>query len=102
VYCELFVGQADTSPFSVNVYEYPGGIDWVARRLNVTPTGSHRWLVFDLETQSGQSFTKDKQYEFRFTRSGSDSINYYYQTGYAYEYGYLRVGGTDCGRRQAA
>jgi len=28
VYCELFVGQADTSPFSVNVYEYPGGIDW--------------------------------------------------------------------------
>ena len=62
----------------MNVYEYPGGVNWIARKLNVTPTGSHRWLVFDLETQSGQSFTKGKQYEFRFTRTGSDSIQFYF------------------------
>jgi hypothetical protein len=42
---------------------------------------------------SGQSFTKGKQYEFRFTRSGSDSINYYFSDDNPYGYGAIKGGG---------
>ena len=54
----------------------------------------HNWVRFgDWSTQA--RFTKGKQYEFRFTRSGSDSIQYYTRVGTEYPYGFLRTGGQD-------
>jgi hypothetical protein len=59
------------------------------------------WVHMPLTTVSGESFTKGKLYEFRFTRSGSDSIQYYWQetpdtsvvNRSPYPYGFLLVNG---------
>ena len=39
----------------------------------VHPRMRARWRSFKVEMRPGKTFTKGKLYEFRFTRSGSDS-----------------------------
>jgi hypothetical protein len=100
-YVELFVGDYhDTTSFNLGIYEYPDGVLPMASALGQHPTKGHSWLRFPVVTASGQSFTKGKRYEFKFTRSGSDSIQYYYQGGNPalsdpYSWGWMRVGGTE-------
>jgi hypothetical protein len=78
--------------YNLEVKVYPSG-DLVARKLGVSPGLGHTWLRFDSLEILG-TFTKGKQYEFRFTRaSGSDSIQYYTSAGTTYPYGFLRTGG---------
>jgi hypothetical protein len=75
VYFELFVGDYnDSGAFKVDVYEVGGEVDPVAYNYGVPPAGEHRWLRLDLTTASGYSFTKGKQYEFKFTRSDGDLL----------------------------
>jgi len=38
------------------------------------------WVKMPLTTVPGKSFTKGKEYEFKFTRSGSDSIQFCYDS----------------------
>ena len=66
--------------------------DLVAYKYNVTPEGDHRWLPFEDLTVAG-SFTKGKIYSFKFTRSGSDSIQYYYDSTDAYQWGSIILPG---------
>jgi hypothetical protein len=89
-YVELFVGDLGVSPanqFKLDVYEYPGGVMPIASHSGKPAQQGHTWLKLPLTVQNGYSFTKGKQYEFRFTRSGTDSINYYYQNDEVYGYG---------------
>jgi len=64
--CDVFIGHVgDTSHhYDVDVYEYPTSNNWVARKHDVAATRSsgHVWLRFDLETRTGQKFTRGKKY----------------------------------------
>ncbi len=94
-YVELFVGDRGANPdlsYKAEVYE-PGGVHPVASSDRVTAQQNWAWLKFPLRAQSGYSFTKGKVYEFRFTRAGTDSINYFWQDGDPYRYGDIVVGG---------
>jgi hypothetical protein len=73
-YVELFQGDTGTgSQYKLDVYEHPSG-PLVAHRYNVAPGRDNAWLRFDrIHLEPGRSFTKGKLYEFRFTRSRSDS-----------------------------
>jgi len=91
-YCELFAGTKGAGgQYHVAVLTYPGGF----------PIGSgdadgevdHQWTKFKIGVQFPESIVKGKRLEFRFTRSGSDSIQYYTNVGTAYTYGFLRTGG---------
>ena len=69
---DLFVGQCpDTHSFNVDVYEYPDGSEWIARKHGVRPSGSEKWLRFDLETHAGQEFVRGKEYIVRIFRPDS-------------------------------
>ncbi len=102
-YVEFFVGNLGANPanqFKVDVYEYPDGVLPIASHSGKAAQREHTWLKLPLTVASGYSFTKGKQYEFRFTRSGSDSIQFYYQGGNPalydpYHWGWMRVGGTE-------
>jgi hypothetical protein len=95
-YCQLFVGDVgDTSHhFSVEIYEYPDGVEPVASRYDVGARYGHSWLEFALQTPAGQKFTRGKQYLVRFTRP-EDSIQYYYSeaVGNLYGHGQLMAPG---------
>jgi hypothetical protein len=95
-YVELFAGfHGAGGGYHLSIYEHPDGA-LVAYRNNVIPEKDHAWLKFDrIRMEPGETFTKGKQYEFRFTRSGTDSIQYYYQDENPYQYGYMRVGGAE-------
>jgi hypothetical protein len=92
-YVELFAGETLTGkPYKLDVYEYPDGVFPVASHSGKQARRGHAWLKFPLTVTSGYTFTKGKQYEFRFTRSGSDSIQFYYAEN-AYDYGHIVIGG---------
>jgi hypothetical protein len=96
-YVELFAGfhGASGNYYHLGIYEYPAG-PLVASRNNLVPGHDHTWLKFDrIRMEPGEVFTKGKKYEFRFTRSGRDSIQYYCQSGDPYQYGLLIVPGQD-------
>ena len=100
-YVELFAGfHGAGANYHLDIYEHPNG-PRVAYKHDVVPGLDHTWLRFDrIHLETGESFTKGKQCEFRFTRSGSDSIQYYYQGGNPslsdpYSWGWMRVGGTN-------
>jgi hypothetical protein len=84
-YVELFAGfHGAGANYHLGIYEYPGG-QLVASRNNLVPGHDHTWLKFDrVHMEPGEAFTKGRKYEFRFTRSGSDSINYYYDSACGY------------------
>jgi len=78
VYCELFAGDVLTGEdYKVDVYELPGGTSRIAYNDGEQATMPEAWVRLPLTTVTGKSFVKGKQYEFRFTRAGSDSIRCY-------------------------
>ena len=88
-YVELFQGDTiGSSPYLLGIYEQPGGVK-VAGNPGRPQGKPSSWLKFEVYMEPGMSFTKGKRYEFRFTRSGSDSLEYYYQTGDPYRFGLL-------------
>jgi hypothetical protein len=88
-YVELFVGASEVGGANYNL-QILDGTTPVAYQTGVLPEGDHRWLKFDsIQMEAGQSFTKGKAYEFRFTRSGSDSIQYYWDGDDPYKYGVI-------------
>jgi hypothetical protein len=95
-YCELFAGETLSGGYyKVDVYDYPGGINRVAYNEGTHAKRPQDWVRMPLTMAAGKSFTKGKLYEFRFTRSGSDSIQFYYQVNdpYPYQYCQMLVGG---------
>jgi hypothetical protein len=87
-YCELFAGTKGAGgQYHVAVLSYPGGF----------PIGSgdadgnvdHEWVRFKIDIDVPDSIVKGKKLEFRFTRSGSDSIQYYYDEACGYNYGQM-------------
>jgi hypothetical protein len=93
-YCELFAGETLTGQnYLADVYEVGG--PRVAYNLGVHARTPQSWVRMPLTMVAGKSFTKGKLYEFRFTRSGNDSIQFYYQVNdpYPYQYCQIWVGG---------
>ena len=73
-YVQLFTGlRGAGGNYNLEILEAGDG-PTVAREDNRPAGLNHAWLTFDrIKMETGQSFTKGKQYEFRFTRSGSDT-----------------------------
>jgi hypothetical protein len=96
--CDVFIGQVgDTSHhYRVDVYDVENPTVPVAWRYDVAaPIQGHIWVKFELQTASGQKFTRGKEYLVKVTRPG-DSVNYYYgqaANGGPYKYGQMIVGG---------
>jgi len=82
-YCELFGGSLGAGgPYHVSVLTYPGGAE-IANGSNINP-GDHKWVKFNLSVLHPESIVKGRKLEFRFTRSGQDSIHYYYDSACGY------------------
>jgi len=98
-YCELFAGSRGAGgAYHVSVRTYPG--DFEVATGDTHGNVDHKWVKFNLGVTYPESIVKGKQLEFRFTRSGSDSIQFYYQGGNPslsdpYPWGWMRVGGAD-------
>ena len=87
-YVELFAGSKGAGgAYHVSVKTYPGGAE--------IATGSHdgnvdhKWVKFSLSVLHPESIVKGKKLEFRFTRSGQDSVHYYYDSMCGYNYGQM-------------
>ena len=89
-YVELFAGEyGQGGAYNLAVTDYVSGQP-VASQTGVLPGRDHAWLRFGgITMEPGRAFTKGKKYEFRFTRSGTDSIHYYYDTACGYDYGQM-------------
>lgn len=88
----LFCGSPGAGgDYNVSILTYPGGFE-IASGDTIDP-GDHRWATCTLEVLEPDSFIKGRQVEVRWTRGGSDSIQYYTNVGQTYPYGFMRVGG---------
>jgi len=94
ILASLFVGakQGDGA-YNVNIYSYPDGNIALAQAVNIPVTGSHYWLNCSLTVAHPDSFIKGRQVEVRWTRSGSDSINFYYNAWVGTKFDTMIVGG---------
>lgn len=89
-YVELFAGDSGSTGSGYRVGVWEGNTELTfATGVQHQPTS---WVLFDNWNPPGVAFTKGKEYEFRFTRTGSDSIQYYYDNN-AYDYGHIVIGG---------
>lgn len=85
-YVELFAGDSGSTGGGYHVSVREGGVELTrADGAQLQPTS---WVRFDNWSDT-VAFTKGKMYEFRFTRSGSDSIQCYYDTMCGYHYGQM-------------
>jgi hypothetical protein len=84
-YVELFAGvKGNGGLYTATVYE-----DEVPLMSSKGVQDSDcRWVRFE-NWSSQAAFTKGKQYEFRFTRGGQDSIHYYYDSACGYDFGQM-------------
>jgi hypothetical protein len=87
VYCEFFNGKGSNAGIDVQVLTCPGG--HLIATGDTNDPGDHKWLRCYLNTSAPDSIVKGKKLEFRFTRSGSDSIQYYYDSNCGYHYGQM-------------
>jgi len=71
-YCDVFLGDTGQShaAVKVDIYEYPNGVTPIAYNDGVAQTKSHVWLTLPLTTESGQKFTRGKEYLLKVTRPG--------------------------------
>jgi hypothetical protein len=75
-YVELFAGElGDGSQYMVTVLDDGKELT----RSNGIQMRHHVWVTFE-DWSACVAFTKGKKYEFRFTRSGGESIQYYYDS----------------------
>jgi hypothetical protein len=93
-YVELFQGDTGTgSQYKLDIYEYPEGTRVAGNpgQHAATPTS---WLQFPVEMVPGESFVKGRKYSFTFTRSGQDSVQYYFDASDPYDnqYGWMKIG----------
>ena len=88
-YVELFAGvKGNGGAYQAQILD--DGVPLMSS--NGSQDGDCRWVRF--ENWNGQvAFTKGKKYEFRFTGSGGDSIQFYYDQDNPYHYGVISVGG---------
>lgn len=87
-YCELFAGTRGAGgQYHVTVLSYPGGF----RIGSGVADGNvdHQWTKFKIGVEVPDSIVKGKQLELRFTRGGSDSIQFYWAEGDKYPWGWL-------------
>ena len=85
-YVELLTGDSGSTGRGYRVGILEGDVELThADGTQHQPTS---WVRFE-EWSSQIAFTKGKKYEFRFTRTGSDSIQYYYQNKDPYPCGLL-------------
>ncbi|GEM_PF-1276236 len=84
-YVELFAGvKGNGGAFAATVFE--GNTQLMTSLGNTVP--DHGWVRFE-NWNTHVAYTKGKQYEFRFTRSGSVSIQYYCDNSDPYKYGQM-------------
>ncbi|MEO0081463.1 MAG: hypothetical protein ABIL25_04110 [candidate division WOR-3 bacterium] len=77
-YCELFAGSRGAGgAYHLSVLTYPGGSP-ITQVAYAGGDVDHEWVRFYLHVTYPESIVKGKQLEFKFTRSGSDSIQFYY------------------------
>jgi hypothetical protein len=87
-YVELFAGaKGSGGTYYVAVY---GGSPTPVMWSTGTQDKNESWVRFE-NWNTHVAFTKGKHYEFRFTRTGSDSVQYYYDED-PYKYGQLIIG----------
>jgi hypothetical protein len=90
-YVELFVGELGAgSQYVVTVFDDAKEL----ARSSGMQMRSHVWVKFE-NWNTRVEYTKGKEYEFRFTRSGRDSVQYYYQGTNPYPYGHMRAGSAE-------
>ena len=83
----LFCGSPGAGgSYNVDIYAYPGGVNPLAHGDTISP-GDHKWATCTLYVDEPDSFIKGRQVEVRWTRSGADSIQYYYDSTDRYKYG---------------
>jgi len=88
----FFAGErGNGGSYTATVLPEEGG-NPIATSEPVTQGQNHSWVIFSEWTLTGD-FVKGKRYEFRFTRSGSDSIQFYYDPNNPYHYGQIEIGG---------
>ncbi|MEO0071739.1 MAG: hypothetical protein ABIK39_06630 [candidate division WOR-3 bacterium] len=84
VYCEFFNGKGSEAGIHVSVRTLGGyQVAWGDTNDN----GDHKWLRCYLHTTAPESIIRGRRYEFRFMRSGQDSIQFYYDKNNPYPYG---------------
>ncbi len=91
IYCELFVGEGDTSSYHVRLLTCPGQVTLAEGYGNASH--SHVWVKCSLDVTYPDSFIKGRKVEVRWTRTGDDSINFYYDADNPYTYGSIEMGG---------
>ena len=100
-YIECFVGDGNPTGYHVDVKTYPGPIQVTVASGDGAAPHAQAWARFSSPTvQHPELIVKGRQLEFRFTRSGSDSIQFYWAedpnspTGDGpYHYGHMIGGG---------
>ena len=87
-YVELFAGDyGQGGAYNLRVVTYPDGAP-VAEQDGGTYVRPCAWVRFDdISVTHAERVVKGKLLEFKFTRSGSDSINFYYDHTDPYKYG---------------
>ena len=94
-YVELFAGaKGSGGVYRAGAWQDGAEVMW----SNGTQVQNESWVKFE-NWNTQVAFTKGKELTIKFTRSGSDSIQYYYQGGNPalsdpYSWGWMRVGGT--------
>jgi hypothetical protein len=88
VYCELFAGsRGGGGDYYLSVLTNPGGSQIAS--ANAAGDVDHKWVRFNLAVDYPESIVKGKKLTFKFTRSGGDSIEFYYDSTDQYRYGCL-------------
>ena len=87
-YCELFAGsRGGGGAYHLSVLTNPGGTEIAS--ANAGGDVDHEWVKFKLSVLRPDSIVKGKKLTFKFTRSGGDSIQFYYDSTDKYKYGCL-------------
>jgi len=78
-YCELFVGaKGSGGQYNLSVLTTPGGFRIGSGVGN--GNADHQWVRFKIGIDVPDSIVKGKVLTFKFTRSGGDSIQFYYDS----------------------
>ena len=79
-YVELFAGaKGGGGAYHLSVLTNPGGSQ-IAYTADANGNVDHKWVRFHLQVTRPESIIKGKKLTFKFTRSGGDSIQFYYDS----------------------
>jgi hypothetical protein len=95
IFADYFTGTKTSQQYQVQL-KFPGENGVVVAHGDTTEPRDHVWVRCTLEVDRPDSIIKGRLYEVRWTLSGGDeSLRYYYQTGNPYQWGRIRIGGSD-------